>query len=465
MKQHEWKAKTPFSAKLSASKIAWDALNKSQQTAWIKRCYMEQQGGKPSGTATEDKGIGDNVAEPYRLLNAEDQRSIAYLFTWHDHSCMEDPDMLKAVKKLKEVPYDSLEFYNVLDEHVAKLPYVERAISNFRRWFADLKIDEAYPQQSYQCEYNLNADEDGMIHHHTVISRLFIPGAAPRIWHCVKWKDWFYRGVPPDVSPNMCHGRSAARSTFHLHGYTQVCKSGTLRRQSNYQAPDKFLIQGNWIHEWWRKGKIGPEKAIEEIVTWKASNGRKLIEDIEWNENKKVELQGFKERFKVRNHLMAAFKTFRFFTPIQRWRAFYKRSHWGKASRFRFLVLVGPSKLGKTNLALSLFGVHYTYVSNAQGVSEPYLHGYSKRHHKAILLDECTPECVLANKQFFQANADGCTTGHTPSGQYVRYWWLYQVPLIICTNKWLSEAEKQVGENKWLVENSVVVEITEPCWT
>lgn len=223
-------------------------------------------------------------------------------------------------------------------------------------------------------------------------------------------------------------------------------------------------MEGRWITDWWRRGKIGPNKAVLEIVTWKVANGCKFQSEIEWNVTKQTELDGEKERFKVREHLMSAFGTFKRFIPIQRWMSFYKSKHWGTASRFRFLVLVGPSRMGKTNLALSLFGIHYTYVSNCQGVKEPYLIGYSKRTHKAILMDECKPEVVLSNKQLFQANADGCITGQTPSGQYVKYWWLYQVPLIICTNEWLGEKEKADPANAWLLENSVVVEILDKAY-
>ena len=120
--------------------------------------------------------------------------------------------------------------------------------------------------------------------------------------------------------------------------------------------------------------------------------------------------------------------------------------------------------MGKTNLALSLFGIHYTYVVNAQGVSEPYLKGFSKRFHRAILLDECSPETVLNCKQLFQANADGCSTGHSATGMYTTYHWLYQVPLIICTNHWLSDADKMQESNRWLVQNSVEVQINAPAW-
>ena len=244
----------------------------------------------------------------------------------------------------------------------------------------------------------------------------------------------------------------------------QVCKSGTLHRDTTYPAPLKFLVEGKWLVDWWRKNKMGPEKCIQQLVYWKVANCEKWVKEVNYREQKHMELQGDAERFGVREHLMKAFKKFQRFPAIERWRTFYKRAQWGRHSRFRFLVLVGRSKLGKTNLALSLFGIHYTYVSNAQGCQEPYILGYSKRFHRAILLDECSPDMVRANKQLFQANSDGAFTGFSKTGCYTKFHWLYQVPLIISTNTWLSEAEKKLPENEWLVENSVVVTITEPCY-
>ena len=50
------------------------------------------------------------------------------------------------------------------------------------------------------------------------------------------------------------------------------------------------------------------------------------------------------------------------------------------------------------------------------------------------------------------------------TGMYTKYWFLYQVPLIISTNKWLSPEEAEDPDNLWIVQNSVVVNITEACY-
>ena len=243
-----------------------------------------------------------------------------------------------------------------------------------------------------------------------------------------------------------------------------MCKLGSLHTDSNWRRNDAFVVDAKWIMEWYRKGKVGPQQVIAEIVLCKCAGAERACREVGFLEDKGVEIRGNHERYKVREELMRAFRAFKMFPLIKKWMSYYTSEFWGVLSRFLFLVLVGPSKLGKTNLALSLFGIHYTYVSNSQGVAEPYLKGYSPRFHKAILFDECSPETVLRCKQVFQANSDGCSLGHSPTGQYVNFHWLYQVPLIITTNTWLSEEELQLEENKWLVNNSVVVHIEEEVW-
>ena len=71
---------------------------------------------------------------------------------------------------------------------------------------------------------------------------------------------------------------------------------------------------------------------------------------------------------------------------------------------------------------------------------------------------------MLKHKQLLQANADGALLGQSKTGCYAAYCWLYQVPLIISTNHWLTEEEEKDPDSAWLKENSVVVTITTPVW-
>ena len=246
----------------------------------------------------------------------------------------------------------------------------------------------------------------------------------------------------------------------------QVRKSGTLLMETNWASPANWVMRAEWIMEWYRQFKIGPQRTERELVRFRCGRVRGAVDEIGFLEDRKQGLQNQYDQFLVRNHLMKAFHEFVKFPAIDGWRQFYKSKHWGKLARFLFLVLVGPSRMGKTNLALSLFGIHYTYVCNAQGTTTPYLNGFSKRFHKAILFDEASPECVKQNKQLFQASADGSCIGGSKTNCHLKELFLYQVPIIICANEWLDPTMKEEWDegDHWIDKNSVVVNITQKVW-
>ena len=79
---------------------------------------------------------------------------------------------------------------------------------------------------------------------------------------------------------------------------------------------------------------------------------------------------------------------------------------YGRLPRLKFLVLEGASCVGKTQLAISLFGHELTYVCNCQEVQEPNLRGFDRAKHRCIVHDEITWETVIRNKVLFQASAE-----------------------------------------------------------
>ena len=132
-----------------------------------------------------------------------------------------------------------------------------------------------------------------------------------------------------------------------------------------------------------------------------------------------------------------------------------------KLVRFKFLLLTGPSSLGKTAFAKNLFGIDETHVVPCQNVLTPQLQGYVRSEHKAILFDEISSSCIEKNKQVFQANNDVALLGQTPSGDYVYHKYLYGTAMICCTNEWLEGIPRGSPAEEWLLTNSIVYECIE----
>ena len=67
-------------------------------------------------------------------------------------------------------------------------------------------------------------------------------------------------------------------------------------------------------------------------------------------------------------------------------------------------------------------------------MQQPYLARYDAAKHKAIVLDEPSAELVGRCKVFLQAGLDGCELYQSATQRYTRWYCVFNVPLIICTN-------------------------------
>ena len=92
------------------------------------------------------------------------------------------------------------------------------------------------------------------------------------------------------------------------------------------------------------------------------------------------------------------------YPKVNEWRLQYRPELYGIATRFKFLVLVGDSRWGKTRFACSLWGLKRTYISQCQGVTQPCLTGYDPRLHDVIVLDEPSRDLVKSCKVLLQAS-------------------------------------------------------------
>jgi len=188
-----------------------------------------------------------------------------------------------------------------------------------------------------------------------------------------------------------------------------------------------------------------------------------MIREIEYLKGKEQELLDKAEQGQVQLRLAKTFKPFKRYPQVNAWLKMFTEVKYGMMSRFRFLVLEGPSKLGKTQLAQSFFGTDRTLVVNCQDVDEPNLEGYIRSLHKAIVFDEANWVMVIKNKMLFQSAVDGVQLMQSRCQQFARWRFLYQTAMIVCTNQWLPDDER-TDHRDWLRQNSVHVRVKESCY-
>ena len=69
---------------------------------------------------------------------------------------------------------------------------------------------------------------------------------------------------------------------------------------------------------------------------------------------------------------------------------------------------------------------------------------------------------MISGKAFLQTGDDGCEQCQSPTQRFTRWFCVYKVPMIICTNEWITEETTSVNASlqQWIQENSVHVLVT-----
>ena len=128
------------------------------------------------------------------------------------------------------------------------------------------------------------------------------------------------------------------------------------------------------------------------------------------------------------------------------------------------LVLVGGSKLGKTEFAKCLKGPENTLAVDCQHARYPDLRSIDREKHQAVVLDDIAgTSFVLSNKKLLQAHIDGATLGQSPTQHYVYEVFLWRIPIIVTTNRWSTE-DLDAADKDWLAQNCVVEAVVERVW-
>ena len=83
--------------------------------------------------------------------------------------------------------------------------------------------------------------------------------------------------------------------------------------------------------------------------------------------------------------------------------------------------------------------------------------------HHWILMDEATPQQVLANKKFFQAQAVPVIMGTSTTNCHSYKVYVHKVPIIIACNDWveLTGRLQKESDREWLESNSVLSHVLE----
>ena len=177
-------------------------------------------------------------------------------------------------------------------------------------------------------------------------------------------------------------------------------KSGTLFCQATKLPFSGFLVSPTWILNLVQGKKLEPTAARALLV--RCANGSRHVKELEAHEAHLEEEAVQKAEDEAQRLLSDTLKPSKQYPLVNAWiKQFDKPRH-----RYKFLVLQGPSRVGKTAFARSLCDPGFeTLEINCASGAEPDLRAYRLSKHGLILFDEIVPQQVASQRKVFQAQS------------------------------------------------------------
>ena len=409
-------------------------------------------------SAVGDRGPGEGNQNAKHAPSTT-VRATAALITWNVAPC-DEPTFVALWSRLKHCDPET-PGYDKLIEDVQALDVVQRAWEEFTTFAKKLQKWSCAHEVSGSMELSLKA-ETARWHFHLTLSNIR-EARTDRCEAAIQFEKPWLEAFAPSPVLRVCtaRGRSAETAVHRLHCYPQWNKIGSVRRFDNFPRGYEFVCKSSWTLAAWQMRKLSTVEARRELV-FNRDQVESSLQKLSDATTAELESYWLSEKRKVQKLLEApgSLGEFKTIPPVEDWRLQYDRKFYGVLTRFKFLVLFGDSRWGKTRFACNLWGCARTFVANCQGVTQPSLLGYDPRIHSCIVLDEPGPDLVNSIKVFLQAAVEGTEMFQSPTQRFVRWVWVYQVPIIISTNNWISWTDNS-SLAKWIRENQVLVEVSD----
>lgn len=243
--------------------------------------------------------------------------------------------------------------------------------------------------------------------------------------------------------------------------YLQCPKKGMVMWGGTMEPYAHYQVNGEWIMNLVQMQKMTYENAKAELLRVVKGLPRQLQTlDLWYKEMKMAELQ--EEQRKVEVLLRAQMRPFWTVPIVEDW----KHSYTSLAMRYKFLVLDGPSRTGKSAFARSLASSPSACLElDCSGASEPDARGFQRGVHDAIIYDEASVDMILACKKLMQAGIGTVTMGGSRTNIYSYSIWVHAIKMIVCSNTWQAQLRKAEPEDAaWVEANSVYLSVTHPLY-
>lgn len=232
---------------------------------------------------------------------------------------------------------------------------------------------------------------------------------------------------------------------------------------SGYVPWKDYAVKGWWVDELWTQNKLNHERYLQYAAKVRIGfiTRKKQVETVQEYEraaNLKLRQTAVSRRLVT---LKNRFKP-QVLQQLVPWSAQYVTDQ----LRYKFLVLRGGSRAGKSTLAKALgdpdvFNFGMPYVQTVQNATSPNLREFDNDKYGFIVFDNVNNmDFVLAHRAMIQANNDIHLLGESQTGIYAYSVWLFMVPIVITVDtsaKWRSH-------EPWIRENCIEICLDGPCY-
>ena len=272
-----------------------------------------------------------------------------------------------------------------------------------------------------------------------------------------------FMGSLPNASPTRARGDNVEQVRNQGHFYCWAAKRGTLKVKTSQHEPwHDYTVKGTWLDDLWSQQKLDHDMYLEYACKVRVGfvNRVRQVEMVRERERSHTLRQRRMQVAERPAPLQKAFKP-----GVLSMLAVWMAQHPIDEPRYKFLVLRGASRTGKSTLARSLgqvcpFGGN-PFVQTVQSALAPDLRGYDEQLHSFIVFDNVNDmRFILDYKAMFQANNDLHTLGESKTGMYKYDVWLFRIPLVVTVDMSASWD----SDEAWVRDNCIEVLLQGQSW-
>ena len=282
-------------------------------------------------------------------------------------------------------------------------------------------------------------NEKGNIHYHAYLEKK--TGKFDLLLSGFSHKDF--------PNPNCQINRGREQTRVDGHYYCLAPKIGQLANWRNFTDdlyPSERVIMGLW-----QKKKMTHENYESELTKFRGWTEHKFR-----NMQRQIYKEEAEEDAALRKSNLEAISKLPmqpFIIPpeVEEWKNQYNEIK----HRYTFLILVGPSRTGKSQMIKSLFPNHFKHEKCANW------NGYRPTKCDAIFFEDFIHpfKYISENRELMQANIDDHTVNESTTNMFARNVNVYRKPIVFTMN---YDTFDQQSLSEWIKDNSVVYYVESP---